>query len=113
MYISVRNAGPDPAELHVLPTLWFRNRWSWEAGVVRPMICATADDGTGNVGAVADEELLGRWRLIAGTDLAGKPPSLLFCENETNVRYLYSVTTEQTSYPKDGINDHIIHGAAT
>ena len=69
--------------------------------------------GGGNIGAVADEELLGRWRLIAGPDPAGKPPSLLFCENETNARYLYGVSAEQTPYPKDGINDHVIHGAAT
>jgi Mannosylglycerate hydrolase MGH1-like glycoside hydrolase domain len=111
MRISVRNAGPDPAELHVLPTLWFRNRWSWEAGVARPIIRAAAE--TGNVGAIAEEELLGRWRFTAGADPAGKPPPLLFCENETNARYLYGVTAEQTSYPKDGINDHVVHKAAT
>ena len=111
MRISVRNAGPDPAELHVLPTLWFRNRWSWEAGVARPIIRATAE--TGNVGAIAEEEQLGRWRFTAGADPAGKPPPLLFCENETNARYLYGVTAEQTSYPKDGINDHVVHNAAT
>src|SRR6185312_5628504 len=111
MRISVRNAGPDPAELHVLPSLWFRNRWAWEAGVERPIIRATAD--TGNVGAIAEEELLGRWRFTAGADPAGKPPPLLFCENETNARYLYGVTSEQTPYPKDGINDHVVHGAAT
>jgi hypothetical protein len=98
MRIGVRNAGPDLAELHVLPTLWFRNRWSWEADVARPIIRATAE--TGNVDAIAEEELLGRWRFTAGADPAGKPPPLLFCENETNARYLYGVTAEQTSYPK-------------
>ncbi len=46
-------------------------------------------------------------------DPAGKPPSLLFCENETNARYLYGDPAEQTPYPKDGINDHVVHGAAT
>ncbi|WP_024508144.1 hypothetical protein [Bradyrhizobium sp. ARR65] len=111
MRISVRNAGPDPAELHVLPTLWFRNRWSWEAGVARPIIRATAE--TGDVGAIAEEELLGRWRFAAGADPAGKPPPLLFCENETDARYLYGVTAERTPYPKDGINDRVVHGAAT
>jgi hypothetical protein len=67
---------------------------------------------TGNVGAIAEEELLGRWRFTAGADPAGKPPPLLFCENETNARYLYGVMAEQTSYPKDGINDHVVHNAA-
>jgi hypothetical protein len=110
--ISVRNAGPDPAELHVLPTLWFRNRWSWEAGIARPIIYAVrGDDGV--VGAIANEELLGSWRFVAGPDPAGGPPSLLFCENETNARRLYGETAAQLPYPKDGINDHVVHGAAT
>ncbi len=82
-----------------------------EAGIARPIIQATTE--TGNVGAIAEEELLGRWRLTAGADPAGRPPLLLFCENETNAQYLYGVTAEQTPYPKDGINDHVIHGAAT
>ena len=67
--IRVRNAGPDPAELHVLPTLWFRNRWSWKAGIVRPVI--RADDG-GTASAIAEEEELGRWRLRAARDPAGR-----------------------------------------
>jgi hypothetical protein len=113
MRLGVRNAGPDSAELHVLPTLWFRNRWSWETGIKRPVIRATADDGSGTVGVIAEEESLGQWRLVAGPDPAGKPPSLLFCENETNTRYLYGDPAEQTPYPKDGINDHVVHGAAT
>jgi hypothetical protein len=113
MRLSVRNAGPDSAELHVLPTLWFRNRWSWETGIKRPVVRAASDDGSGAVGVIAEEESLGRWRLVAGLDPAGKPPSLLFCENETNARYLYGDPEQQTPYPKDGINDHVVHGAAT
>jgi hypothetical protein len=108
--IELRNAGPDPAELHILPTLWFRDRWSWEAGVKRPMIRLAADD---RLTVIAEEEMLGRWRLVAGLNPAGRPPSPLFCENETNVRYLYGDTAEQTPYPKDGINDHVVHGANT
>jgi hypothetical protein len=111
--ISVRNAGPDSAELHVLPTLWFRDRWSWEAGIARPSISAVPNDQGGPIGAIAEEESLDKWRLIAGSDPAGRPPSLLFCENETNARLLYGGTAEQTPYPKDGINDHVIHGAPT
>src|SRR6185312_1535144 len=41
--VRVRNAGPDDAELHVLPTLWFRNRWSWGDGAGPPVI--REDDG--------------------------------------------------------------------
>ena len=61
--IRVRNAGPETAELHVLPTLWFRNRWSWEVGAARPGI--RADTGE-QAGALAEEEELGRWRLERG-----------------------------------------------
>jgi hypothetical protein len=111
--IELRNAGPASAELHVLPTLWFRNRWSWETGIKRPMIRLAVDDELGGLSVVAEEELLGRWRLVAGPDPAGHRPSPLFCENETNVRHLYDDTEQRTPYPKDGINDHVVHGAHT
>jgi hypothetical protein len=110
--VRVRNAGPEDAELHVLPTLWFRNRWSWEEGSPRPAIHATGRDVTGVAYAIAEEASLGRWRLAAGADPAGRPPALLFCENETNTERLFGVPA-QTPYPKDGINDHVVGGAAT
>ena len=106
--IRVRNAGPAAAELHVLPTLWFRNRWSWEEGIPRPSIRAVPGTAT----ALAEEERLGRWRLAAGPDPAGAMPELLFCENETNAVRLFG-TPAQTPYPKDGINDHVVGGAGT
>src|SRR6201996_7368473 len=111
--ISVRNAGPESAELHVLPTFWFRNRWSWGDNVERPSIRAATKDAWDATCAIAEEESFGRLRLTAGPDPTGKPPTLLFCENETNSRFLFGCTDEQTPYPKDGINDHVVHGAAT
>ena len=36
--VAARNAGPEAAELHILPTLWFRNRWSWQNGIAKPVI---------------------------------------------------------------------------
>jgi hypothetical protein len=104
--IQVRNAGPEAAELHVLPTLWFRNRWSWEEGIKRPLI--RADGAT----AIAEDDLIGRWRLVAGAHPAGRAPELVFCENETNAPLLFRAAA-RTPYPKDGINDHIVAGAAT
>jgi hypothetical protein len=106
--IRVRNAGPDAAALHVLPTLWFRNRWSWDEGAARPLIRAAEEPGS----AIAEEESLGRWRLAAGPDPAGASPQLLFCENDTNAARLYG-TPARTPYPKDGINDHVVAGART
>ncbi|HTS55321.1 MAG TPA: glucosidase [Burkholderiales bacterium] len=110
--IRIRNAGPEPAELHVLPTLWFRNRWSWEEGTPKPTIRAASSTATGQASAIAEEASLGRWRLAAGPDRAGRAPALLFCENETNVARLYGIPA-RTPFPKDGINDHVVSGAAT
>jgi hypothetical protein len=110
--IEIRNAGPEAAELHVLPTLWFRNRWSWGDDIQRPSI-KVAPSGRGEQAiAIAEDADLGRWRLVAGPDPAGRPPELLFCENETNAARLYGVAA-RTPYPKDGVNDRVVAGAAT
>ena len=108
--IVARNAGPEPAELHILPTLWFRNRWSWEDGVAKPVI-RDASNGT-NAVAIAEDEMLGAWKLVAGPDPAGRPPTLLFCDNESNIPKLFGGAAS-TPYPKDGVNDHVVRGAAT
>jgi hypothetical protein len=105
--LRVRNAGPESAELHVLPTLWFRNVWAWTDAPVRPSLRAS-----GASGVIAEESSLGRWRLEAGPDPEGRLPELLFCENETNFPRLFDAAGS-TPYPKDGIADHVLHGAAT
>jgi hypothetical protein len=99
--ISVRNVGPDSAQLEVLPTLWFRNTWSWHPETPRPSIAL--DDG----GLVAEHAELGR-RVLSPSD----SPDALFCENETNTQRLFGVPSP-TPFPKDGINDHVTTGAAT
>ena len=110
--LSVCNAGPEAAELHVLPTLWFRNRWSWEAGIQRPTICAGPVEGNGAAGASAEEQKLGRWSFVASPGPNGALPQLLFCENETNFARVFGAAS-QAPYPKDGINDHVVAGAAS
>jgi hypothetical protein len=97
--VRVRNAGPEAASLDVLPTLWFRNTWSWD-GSAKPSL--HAEDGA----VVAEHPEAGRF-VLAG---AGAP-ELLFCENETNARRLYGVAGP--AYPKDGIGDHVVHGLPT
>jgi hypothetical protein len=107
MSILVTNAGPDAAALHVLPTAWFRNTWSWEAdGPARPILAA-ADDAVR-----VSHPFCGEMELIAGPGPDGTPPTALFCENETNLARLYGAAPV-TPYPKDGINDHVIVGAPT
>jgi hypothetical protein len=99
--ISVRNMGPERATLDVLPTLWFRNTWSWGIDAAKPEI--RLQDGA----LVAEHPLLGR-RVLTGAGAA----EALFCENETNNERLFGAPNA-TPYPKDGINDHVVHGAPT
>jgi hypothetical protein len=101
--IRVRNAGPDQAALDLLPTLWFRNTWSWGRDDRRPHL-RVGEDGRS---VVAEHHRLGR--LVLATD---GEPDLLFCENETNSERLFG-TESSTPYPKDGIGDHLIAGRET
>ena len=107
MSIRITNAGPDTEQLHLLPTIWFRNTWSWDLGAVRPALMAT---GTGTVSV--DHPFLGHLELLAGRAPNGAEPQLLFCDNETNLSRLYAAS-ESPRWPKDGINDHVISGSAT
>jgi len=107
MAISVTNAGPDADTLHVLPTAWFRNTWSWEIDAPKPKLAAAGDTSV-----AVDHPLVGRMELVADSGPGGVAPTALFCENETNLKRLYGVEPI-TPYPKDGINDHVISGSAT
>ena len=107
MTISVTNQGPDADTLHVLPTAWFRNTWSWEVDEPRPAMSATGDAAVG-----IEHPFLGPLELIAGRGPDSRVPDALFCENETNVTRLFG-GPPVTPYPKDGINDHVIFGADT
>jgi hypothetical protein len=104
--IVVENHAAEEATLEVLPTLWFRNTWSWSQEVARPRI---EGDGSGLV--VADHALAG-YRLEAAPGPDGALPEALFCENETNAPRIFG-SDATTPYPKDGINDHVVSGAAT
>jgi len=107
MTVRVTNAGPEADTLHVLPTAWFRNTWSWDADAPKPVI-----EGTGDPAVTVEHPFLGSLELLAGAAPDGARPVPLFCENETNTERLYGVPSA-TPYPKDGINDHVIGGAAT
>jgi Glycosyl hydrolase family 63 C-terminal domain len=106
MQVTTRNAGPDAATLHILPTLWLRNTWAWDLGAARPEI--RAGDGA----LEASHPDLGDYTLTVGTAPDGSHPELLFCANETNTARLFSAPNP-VPYPKDGINDHVVSGAAT
>jgi hypothetical protein len=106
--ITVINHGPDAADLHLLPHLWFRNTWSWDGDrqtTPRPLL-RRADAGIDHdsVAVIAEHAELGRYILTCD----GSPP-LLFAENETNAQRLYGAPNH-TPYVKDGIHDAVVHG---
>ena len=104
---TVINRGPDEAELRLLPTLWFRNTWSWgrtgEGYWAKPLLQA---DGIGAVNAT--HESLGKLRMLF-EPVNGVAPPLLFTGNETNFERLYD-TPNQTPYVKDAFHRAIVEG---
>ncbi len=105
--VRITNAGPATDTLHVLPTVWFRNTWSWDPEAERPQLRA----GPGTSIAI-DHPSAGALELLAGPAPDGSQPRLLFCDNDTNMARVFGAA-DSPPYPKDGINDHVIHGAAT
>ena len=112
MAITVTNAGPDTETLHVLPTAWFRNTWSWDYDSAKPVLGAAEAGPDGTAAVSIQHPFLGELELTADAGPDGTVPPVLFCENETNLARLYGVAPS-TPYPKDGINDHVVSGAAT
>ncbi len=100
--IDAVNRGPDPAPLHLLPTVWFRNTWSWGMDERRPRL--RREDGA-EIAAIklAHHYYGNRWFYCEGT------PKLLFTENETNHQRLFGLANE-SPFVKDSINDYVIHG---
>ena len=103
--ITVANRGPEAASSHVLPTLWFRNTWSWHGDSAKPLLEAgAASDGAAVISASHPD--LGVRHLYCD----GSAP-LLFTENETNFMRVFG-TPNGGPYVKDGINDFLVHGHA-
>jgi hypothetical protein len=102
--IEAINRGPEPAELHLLPTLWFRNTWSWGLDPRKPRL--TLEEGTEVTALKLHHQYYGnRWLYCEGT------PEILFADNETNYQRLYGVENS-SAHTKDGITEYIIHGHA-
>jgi len=100
MLITAYNRGPEAAVLHVLPQLWFRNKWLWRPGRPKPELIGQND---GSI--LARHVQLGEYTFYADGN-----PALLFCDNETNVRRLYGMH-DAAGWFKDAFHDHVIHGA--
>ncbi|MBI3800752.1 MAG: glucosidase, partial [Deltaproteobacteria bacterium] len=97
--IHVVNRGPEAAQLHLLPTIWFRNTWSWGLDERRPHLRGRDSRAI----EVSHSYYTPRWLYCDGS------PTFLFTENETNDRRL-SGTENASPYVKDGINNYLVHG---
>jgi len=101
--ITVHNRGSEPATIQLLPTLWFRNDWSWGEEVARPTLHQLAHDKAGGIVALSHRDLGNRFFFAEGVS------ALLFTENETNTERLFRMPNA-IPYVKDGINNYIVHG---
>ena len=106
--ISIHNRGSETASLHVLPTLWFRNTWSWSSGRSKPVLQAINGAGDWVIHAHHTDpqfrDSLPDYYLYG----LGRSP-LLFTDNETNNHRLFG-GQNASPFVKDGINDFVVHG---
>ncbi len=108
--ITAINRGPEPAALHLLPTIWFRNTWTWgcshEGCGVKPRLNR---DGHNRI--ATDHTTLQRFYLEVDPTSVGRRPTMLFTENETNAERLHGGTLA-SPFVKDGIHRSVIDGHA-
>jgi hypothetical protein len=102
--IDATNRGPEAAELHLLPTLWFRNTWSWAADGIRPQIAPTPPASGAAWAVAAEHPELGRYYLYGR-----QPGQPLFTENETNTRLLWG-DAQGAAYTKDAFHRLVVDG---
>jgi hypothetical protein len=105
--ITTANRGPETATLHLLPTLWFRNTWSWgcnQEGCWPKPFMGHAADGT----VTAHHVTLGRFRLTAEPLANGTAPVFLFTENETNIARLFQ-GSNVSPYVKDAFHEYVVN----
>ena len=105
--ISIRNRGPEAAPLHVLPTLWFRNTWSWGRDPRRPSIAAGV--APRHPESRVSTLIAMHWELGEYILYCSGADELLFTENETNNERLYGVPSP-TPYVKDAFHAYVVHG---
>jgi hypothetical protein len=101
--ITAFNRSEQSAPLHILPTVWFRNTWSWTEKAQKPILQKAETDAE-NLSLVRLENQNGEYSFYAEGSA-----KLLFCENETNFQKLYG-GENKSAFAKDGINDYIVGG---
>ena len=107
--ISVSNRGPQTASIEVLPTLWFRNTWSWGRDQRRPVIAIGKDER--RLKSRLTTLAVKHWQLGDYILYCSSADEFLFTENETNTARLYGVPLP-TPYVKDAFHEYLVHGKA-
>jgi hypothetical protein len=106
--ITIANRGPEPATIHLLPTLWFRNTWSWgrsgEGYGPKPRLHRTSDTAV-----LAEHHELGAYRFVADVAKGNHGPEFLFTDNETNLARLFG-STNPSPCVKDSFHEYVVHG---
>ena len=108
--ITVCNRGPEAALIHLLPTLWFRNTWSWPDAGAKPILRSVEGGGHRIIHAHHTDPLF-RESLQNYNLYCEGEPTLLFTENETNTERIFS-TPNATPYVKDAFHHYLVHGQA-
>src|ERR1051325_8096036 len=102
--ITVANRGPEAATCHLLPTLWYRNSWSWDKGTTRPRLRGAKGPGDNYTIAVDNPALPGKYNFYVEN-----APTVLWTENESNYRRLYG-TENPDLYVKDAFHEFVVNG---
>ena len=106
--LTIANRGPKTASLHVLPTIWFRNTWTWgcshEGCTTKPSM-VLQDDCT----VAADHPTLGNFQFSAEASSSGVSPTMLFTENESNPKYMHDPSLVG-KYHKDAFHEYVVNG---
>jgi hypothetical protein len=103
--ITAFNRGPEEAQLDLLPTVWFRNTWSWGIDERKPRLQAEETQGNAAAIRIRHFERPVMWLVCDGS------PELLFTENETNFERVFG-TANQSDFVKDAINNYVVDGAS-
>ncbi|QDU98399.1 MGH1-like glycoside hydrolase domain-containing protein [Lignipirellula cremea] len=106
--ITAVNRGPERSTLHLLPTLWFRNTWSWRCELENPTPRPELRRA-GDYRIEADHATLGRFELHAAPLPGRQPPVMVFTENETNFARIDN-TSRITPHPKDAFHTYLVDG---
>jgi hypothetical protein len=101
--ITATNRGNHSAPLHILPTVWFRNRWSWTDNPQKSSLAQKSLEAEHLSAIEIEDDLRGHFTLYAEG-----PANLLFTENDTNFAHLYG-GENKSPFTKDGINDYVVN----